>query len=74
MNSKILQKCVDALKQDNPDLSYVRGMLETLIDIDVKDAPATVVPVITSSVPSSYAGEPIPAGLKDFISSSLTTD
>lgn len=32
-HSKILIKCIDALKGDEPDLSYVRGMLETLVDM-----------------------------------------
>lgn len=34
MNIKILMKCKEALSKEDPDLSYVRGMLETLIDIE----------------------------------------
>jgi len=32
MNKKILQRVVDELKKEKPDLSYIRGVLETLID------------------------------------------
>ena len=42
MNTNILQKCVDALKEKDPDLSYVRGMLETLIEMgDTQSAQQT---------------------------------
>lgn len=34
MSKKILQKVVDELKKDSPDLPYIRGILETLIDMD----------------------------------------
>lgn len=34
MNSKILQKCLDELnKGGEADLSYIKGMIETLIEI-----------------------------------------
>ena len=33
MNTKILQKCIDELKSKTPNLSYLRGMLETLYDM-----------------------------------------
>lgn len=33
MNTKILQKCLEELKKETPDLSYLRGTLETLIEI-----------------------------------------
>lgn len=33
MNTKILQKCLEELKKDKPDLSYLRGTLETLIEM-----------------------------------------
>lgn len=31
MNNQILQKCVDELNKTTPDLSYLKGMLETVI-------------------------------------------
>lgn len=33
MNTKIISKCLDELAKDSPDLSYIRGMLETLVEI-----------------------------------------
>lgn len=33
MNTKLLQKAIDELKSDKPDLSYLRGMLETLMEM-----------------------------------------
>jgi len=32
MNRKTLQKVIEELKKDKPDLSYVRGILETIVD------------------------------------------
>lgn len=32
MNTQILNKCIEELKKDKPDLSYLRGILETLVD------------------------------------------
>lgn len=32
--NNLLQKCVEELKAEKPDLSYIRGILETLIEID----------------------------------------
>ena len=33
MQTKILQKCVDALNEKEPNISYIKGMLETLIEM-----------------------------------------
>lgn len=33
MNTNILKKCIEALKAETPDLSYLRGMLETLLEM-----------------------------------------
>lgn len=33
MNTNILSKCVEELKKDNPNISYVLGMLETVIEM-----------------------------------------
>lgn len=54
MNTKILQKCLDALSQEPVSLDYIRGMLETLIEMDgskqnpmvVASTPGTAVPLI----------------------------
>ena len=33
MNTNILSKCIEELKKEKPDLSYLRGMLETLVTV-----------------------------------------
>lgn len=33
MNTTILQKCVDELKNEKPDIRYILGMLETFIEL-----------------------------------------
>lgn len=33
MNTNILKKCLEELSKDEPKLDYVRGMLETLIEM-----------------------------------------
>lgn len=42
MNTNILRKCIEALKADAPDLSYLRGMLETLLEMQ-----EPIIPTIT---------------------------
>ena len=50
MNKRVLQKIIDNLNSEKPDLSYIRGILETLIEglpDDIKfeyKGPAIVVP------------------------------
>lgn len=41
-NVNILQKCVDILKADDSRKDYVLGMLETLIEINSKEALTTL--------------------------------
>jgi len=71
-NIKILQKCVDELNKEGADLSYVKGMLETLIDlgggISSLDAPAsTNIPLGISIPPSSINNVPyIPVDEEEF--------
>ena len=33
MNTKLLQKCIDKLSEENPNIPYVLGILETLKEI-----------------------------------------
>lgn len=33
--NNLLQKCVDELKAEKPDLSYIRGIIETLIEANL---------------------------------------
>ena len=37
MNKKTIQKVIDELKNEKPDLSYIRGILETLMDSEPHD-------------------------------------
>ena len=57
MNTTILQKCVAELAKDTPDLSYIKGILETLIDITgaaIKgDIPATTLSKIIETSPAN---------------------
>ncbi len=50
-NTKILTKCIDALKGDKPDLSYVRGMLETLVEMQPGEITYSSKQVITPNSP-----------------------
>lgn len=39
----VIKKCLDALAKDGPDLSYIRGMLETFVEMNVTEVkPPTV--------------------------------
>ena len=33
MSAKVLQKCIKALNEKEPDISYIKGMLETLLEM-----------------------------------------
>ena len=33
MNNKTIQKAIDELKKDTPNISYVLGMLETIVEL-----------------------------------------
>ncbi len=50
MNTTILKKVIDSLREENPKIDYVLGMLETLYEMQDKPAtsPATYVPVINT--------------------------
>lgn len=41
MNTSILSKAIEELKKDKPDLSYLRGMLETLMEMQTPAQIAT---------------------------------
>lgn len=38
MNTSILKKCIAELQKETPDLSYLRGMLETLLEMQGSDS------------------------------------
>lgn len=58
MNLTILKKCLDALKEKEPNISYIQGMLETLVAMSeptqiVKDV--GVVPIVPiPPIPDPY--------------------
>lgn len=43
MNTNILKKCLDELAKGTPDISYVRGMIETLLELSEQDKPIQTV-------------------------------
>lgn len=47
MNKKILQKCVDELGKESPSIEYIKGMLETLIEMDSTVLPTPTIDGIT---------------------------
>jgi hypothetical protein len=55
-NTTILQRCVDELKKETPNLSYVQGMLETVIEMSAMQTP--VYPPV--QVPYAY---PLPSNI-----------
>lgn len=44
MHTKILEKCLDELRKDDPRKDYVIGMLETLVDMNTTSAGVVVRP------------------------------
>lgn len=37
MHASILSKCIEELKAETPDISYIRGALETLLAVSASD-------------------------------------
>lgn len=42
MNTNVLSKCVDELKKDTPNIQYVLGMLETIIEMSGGTRPVDI--------------------------------
>lgn len=55
MNTKILQKCLDELNKEKPDISYVKGMLETLADLSGGSAGASLASYYRPAVVSNLS-------------------
>jgi hypothetical protein len=49
MNTNILQKCINELKNESPKLEYVIGVLETLIDMS-PDSPVKNAVFVKSTI------------------------
>ena len=67
MHTSILQKCVEELKKENPNISYLLGMLETVIEMS-KDNETTktngtiaFTPNFNTPIPTQAAPEPTAA-------------
>ena len=59
-----LQKCIEELKKDKPSLDYVRGMLETLMDMQTTAGTPASIPAPTPMVsnykaPSNHVDEEV---------------
>lgn len=52
MNTNILRKCIEELNKDKPDLSYIKGMLETIMELSspTPSYPPIVVPTGTGGL------------------------
>lgn len=50
MNTSVLKKCIEELGKEKPDLSYIRGMLETLVELSANNLvnvpPYTLKPMV----------------------------
>lgn len=56
--NEILSKCIEELTKETPSIDYVRGMLETLLSMNlpaVSHAKAEAVPVATATVQGDEA-------------------
>ncbi len=69
MNASILQKCLTELQKAEPDISYLRGMLETLIEISGAGQLKYNAPISLNNVAipflSSNAGIPTPSNIDE---------
>lgn len=45
----ILKKCLEELTKESPKLDYVRGMLETIIEIQNPSKEETAIPIVDAS-------------------------
>lgn len=64
MNTTTLQKCIAELSKPAPDISYVRGMLETLLEVSgmpVNATPIHTVGYMQSILPGNVSVSPIHA-------------
>lgn len=54
MNIEILQKCVDEIVKPEPNVSYVRGMLETIISMNKDNTIQKDPTYINNNQPTTY--------------------
>ncbi len=72
--NNLLKKCIVELQQETPRLDYVRGILETLVDMNQPLATTglfgpvgQLVPPTIATFASAVAGIPAPSGSLDEI-------
>ena len=51
MNTSILQKCLDELQKENPKLDYIRGMIETIIEMSTPYPIKITPPIMDIDIP-----------------------
>ena len=49
MNTAILLKCIEEIKKDKPNLEYIRGILETIVEMSGSQVPKSNMPTIQST-------------------------
>ena len=50
MNTQILQKCIAELEKDKPNLDYIKGILETFVEMSGSITPMSTVNTMTHIV------------------------
>lgn len=71
MNYKILQRISDELAKEKPDLSYMKGMVDTLLSMDTSVASVVMTPKPTIDVTLPPA--PNLKSVNDMIKESVST-
>ncbi len=59
--NEVIKRAADELAKDNPNIPYVRGMLETLLSmtiVEIKPTTAPAAPLATVYVPPAIEGVP----------------
>jgi len=51
----VIKKCLEALSKESPDLSYIRGMLETFVEMNVVEVNAPVT-YVSNDPPNQVLG------------------
>lgn len=64
MNTTILKKCIDSLNSESPDISYIKGMLETLMELNQTPVsiPHYTQPMLPPTTPFNIPSNPYTGG------------
>jgi len=63
MYKKLLQKCIDELGKTDVDLSYLRGILETLVEIEPEAQTSVVTSAFLPKPQAQAFGAVVPGGV-----------